>query len=50
VSGGLKDFHKRHIPTGHVTLPMVVRLLIEELGVAPLNSGWERILTEADPT
>jgi hypothetical protein len=47
-AGRLRHFHKRHIPTGHVTFPTVVRFLIEELGVEPVNPNWERILTEAD--
>jgi len=44
-------FHKAHIPTGHVTLQAVVRLLISEFEVEPLNTNWQIILdrTEAEP-
>jgi hypothetical protein len=45
----VQNFHKRHIPTGHVTFPMVVRFLIEELGVDPINPNWERVLAETTP-
>ena len=44
----IQDFHKRHMPTGRVTFPMIVRFLIEELGAEPINPQWERILSEAD--
>jgi hypothetical protein len=49
ASAELTDFHKLHIPTGHVTFPMVVRFLIEELGVDPINPNWERVLAETTP-
>lgn len=48
TSAILSGFHRLHIPTGHVTFPMVVRFLIEELGVEPVNLNWERVLTETD--
>jgi len=50
LTGRLQDFHKRHIPTGHVSFPSVVRFLIEELGVEPVKPGWERLLMDAGAT
>lgn len=35
-----------HIPTGFVTLPDVVRLLIEEFGIHPRQADWDAILRE----
>jgi hypothetical protein len=49
-SGYLQDFHKRHIPTGHVTFPMVARFLIGELDVTPVNRNWASVLTDAEPS
>jgi hypothetical protein len=42
------SFHKAHIPTGRVTLQSMVRLLIEELGIEPLNAKWNDILTASE--
>lgn len=42
----IADFQRLHIPTGHVSFPMVVRFLIEELGVEPINPKWESILAD----
>lgn len=33
-----------HIPTGFVTLPDIVRLLIDEFGVEPLRDDWRTVL------
>lgn len=38
---------KRHLPTGHVSLPAVVRMLIAEFGVQPLIASRQERLTEA---
>lgn len=39
---------KRHLVTGRVSLPAVVRMLITELGVAPLRPAWGTILDRAE--
>jgi len=38
-----------HLPTGHVSFASVVRLLIEEFGIAPRRSDWQAILERGDP-
>ena len=43
-----KDVHKVHVPTGYVTLPMFVRMLIEEFGVEPLRDDWDARLRELE--
>jgi hypothetical protein len=43
-----RDIHKAHIPTGHVSLPAVVRLAITEFGVTPLRRNWEDVLLSAE--
>lgn len=40
----VQDVHKLHIPTGAVSLAMVIRFLIEELDVEPIRSTWDDIL------
>ena len=42
------DLDRRHLATGHVLLAMVVRMLIEEFGVAPLRPDWQQVLDQAD--
>lgn len=42
------DLDRRHIATGQVSLAMVVRMLIEEFGVAPLRPDWQDVLDRAD--
>ncbi|MCC6790813.1 MAG: hypothetical protein IT336_03960 [Thermomicrobiales bacterium] len=41
------DFHKVHVPMGHVSLPGLIWLLIDQLGVAPLNPNWRHVLTRS---
>ncbi len=41
---------KIHIPTGHLTLANIVRLLVVELDVTPRVQGWQERLDEADRT
>jgi hypothetical protein len=43
-----RDLHKAHIPTGKVSVPSVVRLVIAELGVVPLRPDWQSVLQEAE--
>src|SRR6478609_3854769 len=40
----IQDIHKLHIPTSAVSLAMIIRFLIEELGVEPLRTKWDEIL------
>lgn len=42
------DLDKRHLATGQVSLAMVVRMLIEEFGVAPLRPDWQDVVDRAD--
>lgn len=35
------DLHHAHIPTGHISLPAVIRLAISEFGVFPLRRDWD---------
>lgn len=37
-------FHKKHLPTGQISIASVVRFAIEELGVPPLRRNWIDIL------
>jgi len=39
--------NKAHIPTGRVPVEDAVAFLISELGVAPLNPSWEKIVDES---
>ncbi|MDQ3693418.1 MAG: hypothetical protein M3464_07305 [Chloroflexota bacterium] len=39
-----QTFHKKHLPTGRVSIQSVVRFAIEELGVPPLRRNWRDIL------
>lgn len=39
---------KCHVPTGRISLPSVVRFLIEELAVEPLRPDWSAVLTDAE--
>lgn len=42
------DLDKRHLVTGHVSLAMVVRMLIEEFGIAPLRPDMQQVLERAE--
>ena len=39
---------KRHVPTGHVSLAAVVRLLIAEFGIAYRHRNWTSRLKRAE--
>lgn len=39
-----ETFHKKHVPSGRVSIESVVRFAIEDLGVSPLKSDWSDIL------
>lgn len=40
-----KGFSKLHIATGLVSIQQIVRMLIEEFDVQPVNDNWEAILS-----
>ncbi|HKG25955.1 MAG TPA: hypothetical protein VKB09_09925, partial [Thermomicrobiales bacterium] len=42
------DFDNRHVATGVVTLPAIVRMLIEEFDVAPRRGDWREVLERSD--
>ncbi len=50
VTGGSRAVRldKRHLVTGAVTFPDIIRLLITEFDVPPLRSDWRDILESAD--
>lgn len=39
-----ETFHKKHVPTGHVSFAGIIRFAIEELGVPPLRGDWSAVL------
>jgi hypothetical protein len=41
---GVVPLDKRHIPTGGIGLPEIVRMLIEEFDVEPLAGNWRERL------
>jgi hypothetical protein len=40
-------FAGRHVPTGPIGVPDLLRFLIAELGVQPERADWEQVLAEA---
>lgn len=38
--------HKRHVPTGRVSIESIVRFAIEELGTQPLVPNWNDVLDQ----
>ncbi len=42
------SFHKAHLTTGIVTVPMFVRMLVEEFDISPVNDRWEHLLASAE--
>jgi hypothetical protein len=42
------DLHRAHIPTGHVSLPAVIRLAISEFGAVPLLDDWDARLSSCE--
>lgn len=41
------DFHKKHLPTGRVSIEQILRLTVEEFGVRPIRKDWGKILSDA---
>jgi hypothetical protein len=48
VTTELIDLDNRHVATGLVTLPAIVRMLIEEFNVAPRRGDWREVIEERD--
>jgi hypothetical protein len=42
------DFARAHLPTGHVSLPAVLRAAVTELGVEPWRADWDEVLARAE--
>ena len=40
-----EELHSAHLPTGYVSLPDIIRLLIRDLRVTPRRSDWQSILS-----
>ena len=43
---GRREVRGAHLPTGHVPLSDLLRLLIEEMGVQPRRQDWDTVLYE----
>lgn len=46
---GFADLGRAHLPTGHVALADVLRLVIRDLGVEPRRDDWREVLDAAQP-
>lgn len=44
---GRRDVRDAHLPTGHVSLSDLIRLLIEEMGAQPRRQDWDTVLDES---
>ena len=42
---GRPEVRDAHLPTGEVSLNAILRVLIDEMGVRPVRSDWDSILT-----
>lgn len=40
-----EELHTAHLPTGYVSLPDIIRLLIRDFIVTPRRSDWESVLS-----
>ena len=40
-----EELHTAHLPTGYVSLPDIIRLLIRDFHAAPRRSDWQSILS-----
>ncbi len=41
-----EELHTAHLPTGYVSLPDIIRLLIRDFGAIPRRGDWESVLSE----
>lgn len=48
MAPGATAIEKLHFPTGAVSLPAIIRFMIEEVGVDPNRADWERVLADAE--
>jgi len=46
----LDEMIKAHLPTGHIAIEDVTRVLIRDFSIKPLRPDWEKILTESQQT
>ncbi len=42
------EWHKAHLPTGHVSPTAILLLLIDQLGVAPRRDDWPDVFAQLD--
>lgn len=49
TSEGQIDLDRLHVATGHVSFAAIVRMLIQEFGIAPLRHDWQQILDRVEP-
>ena len=45
---GRREIRDAHLPTGHIPLSALLRLLIVEMGVQPRRQDWDTILSEGE--
>ncbi|MCA9876259.1 MAG: hypothetical protein KC442_00695 [Thermomicrobiales bacterium] len=48
VTTQVYDLDRRHLPTGYVSLAMMVRMVIQEFGVAPLRQDWQQVVDRTE--
>lgn len=42
---GREELHTAHLPTGYVSLPDIIRLLIRDFHATPRRHDWQSILS-----
>ena len=42
---GREELHHAHLPTGYVTIPDILRLLIRDFGAISRRADWEAVLS-----
>jgi hypothetical protein len=48
LGGGNIDLNRAHAPSGWVTIEEILRFLIHDLGVTPVDDGWPVALEESE--
>ena len=41
---GREELHHAHLPSGHVAIPDILRLLISDFGASPRRHDWRAVL------
>ena len=41
---GREELHHAHLPSGHVSIPDILRLLISDFGASPRRHDWQAVL------